>query len=76
MKLPDVLETLKGCSDYWFRPVSWQGQGRAYCLIGGCTALVPSESGGQHGMTCWPKELIEDWEIVSARTVLDERATD
>lgn len=74
MKLPDVLETLKGNQDCWFRPISWKGRGKAYCLKNGCTALVPTPNGGTHGMTCQPDELMGDWEIVLPGIVLDERA--
>lgn len=73
MKLPEVLDILKGNSCYWFRPVSWKGRGEAYCLKNGCTALVPTAGGGVNTMTTWPKELMEDWEILLPGVVLDER---
>tara|TARA_R110002095_G_scaffold178026_2_gene155336 strand:- start:477 stop:728 length:252 start_codon:yes stop_codon:yes gene_type:complete len=73
MKLHEVLDVLQSNSDYWFRPIAWQGCGQAYVLKHGMTHLVPSARGGQQSMTCDPRELAGDWEITCADRVLGER---
>lgn len=73
MKLHEVIETLASNGDYWFRPVSWEGRGEAFCFKYGTTHIVPSSRGGEPYMTTNPRDLAGDWEIVNASTVLAER---
>ncbi len=73
MKLSEVLTILQNNNDYWFRPISWKGSGMAYVLKGGFTHVVPSSRGGDPGMTNRASDLMEDWEIINADTVLRER---
>lgn len=70
MKLHEVLETLNGSSDYWFRPVSWKGVRTAYTFKNGFIYLVPSHRGGEPSMTNNPDLLMGDWEFLSADRVL------
>ena len=78
MKINEVITAVienESPLDLWFRPVTWRNSGQAFALDYDKkrTVFVPNSMGGFPEMTKEVDDLIADWEIVDADTVLEER---
>ncbi len=71
MKLHEVLSKFDPKSNLWMRPVSWKGAKAGFIVKKGQVYYVPSLTGGDLGITNSVQYLIEDWELVDSKDILD-----
>ncbi len=72
MKIQKAISMMLERPVFWFRPVAWDGTGKAYTLKDGMIHLVPTPHGGEPGVTADAKLLAGEWEVIDPNIVLWE----